>query len=96
MDRCCSSGIRIKNAANVAKHGISFVAAANVFDDPRHIELDSTKPEHGESRSKAIGMVGPKLFAVVYTDRGDVRRIMSARRARANEQRQYDQSQEGG
>lgn len=85
-----------KNEASLVKHGISFVAAANVFDDPRHIELDSTRPEHGELCGKTIGMVGSKLFAVVYTDRGDVRRIISARSARANEQREYDQGEEGG
>ncbi len=84
-----------KNEANVAKHGMSFVAAVKVFDDPGRIELDSSKPEYGETRNKTIGMVGSKLFTVVHTDRGEVRRIISARRARANEQRQYDQSQEG-
>lgn len=85
-----------KNEANFAKHGISFVAAASVFDDPNHIELDSSKLEHDEVRNKAIGVVGSKLFTVIYTDRGDIRRIISARRSRTNERRQYDQGQEGG
>lgn len=85
-----------KSEANLVIHGISFLAAANMFDDPRHIELDSSKPELGRLRDKTIGVVGSTLFAVVYTDRGDVRRIISARRVRANEQREYDQGEEGG
>lgn len=83
-----------KDEANLAKHGISFVAAARVFDDPSHVELDSSKPEHGELRNKAIGVVGSKLFTVIYTDRGEVRRIISARRSRTNEKRQVDQGEE--
>lgn len=85
-----------KNESNLAKHGISFVAAAGVFDDPMRIELDSSKPEYGESRNKAIGMMESKHFTVMYTDRGEVRRIISARRSRTNERRQYDLGDKGG
>jgi uncharacterized protein len=81
-----------KDAANEAKHGISFVRAATVFDDPHHLEEDTTKPEFGEQRSKAIGMVGQYLVTVIYTDRQDKRRIISARRARNDERARYDQS----
>ena len=80
-----------KNQINVAKHGMSFVAAVKVFDDSKRIELDSSNPEYGESRNKAIGIVESKHVTVIYTDRGDVRRIISARRSRADERRQYDQ-----
>lgn len=85
-----------KNESNLAKHGISFAAAARVFDDPHFIDMESSKLEHGESRSKAIGVVESQLFTVVYTDRGERRRIISARRSRVNERRQYDQGREGG
>jgi uncharacterized protein len=53
---------------------------------------DSTKPEHGEERSLAIGLVAGRLAAVVYTDRAERRRIISARSARKNERERYDQS----
>jgi uncharacterized DUF497 family protein len=81
-----------KEASNELKHSISFVDAATVFDDPYHLVENTTKPEHGEERRKAIGIVGEYLVAVIYTDRQDRRRIISARRARKNERRQYDQS----
>jgi len=80
-----------KERSNEQKHGISFTDAADVFDDPYHIEEDVTRPEHGERRFKAIGTVGAYVVAVIYTDRGDRRRIISARRAKRNERRQYHQ-----
>lgn len=81
-----------KAAANLTKHGISFVGALAVFDDPQHIEVDSTKPEYGEARHIAIGMMSDgRIIAVVFTDRDGVRRIISARTARNNERRKYNQ-----
>jgi len=81
-----------KEAANVAKHGITFTDATSVFDDPHVLTEDSTKPEYGEERSLAIGEVAGRLATVVYTDREQRRRIISARRARKNERERYDQS----
>jgi uncharacterized DUF497 family protein len=80
-----------KEATNVEKHGITFGDAATVFDDPFHLTEDSSKPEYGEERSIAIGLVAGRVVTVVYTDREEQRRIISARRSRANEQRRYDQ-----
>ena len=80
-----------KETSNLAKHGISFAQAIAVFDDEFHIELDSTKPEYGEIRSKAIGLIGPYLFALIYTRRGVSIRVISVRRARDDERRAYDQ-----
>ena len=81
-----------KNVANQKKHKISFIAAITVFDDPFVISEDSTRPEYGEIRNKAIGtMHDGRLVAVIYTDRGSRRRIISARKARDNERREYDQ-----
>lgn len=81
-----------KEAANVEKHGITFTDAATVFRDPHHLVEDSTKPEFGEDRSLAIGMVAGRLAAVIYTDRGPRRRIISARSVRKDERERYDQS----
>ena len=80
-----------KASTNEEKHGISFLDAVAVFDDPDHLEEDSTRPEHGEERRRAIGMMGSTVVTVVYTDRQERRRIISARRASRNEQRRYDQ-----
>ncbi len=82
----------VKDTANYAKHGITFLEASAVFLDPHSIEEDSTRPEFGEERRKAIGSVGGRVVALIYTLRNDRRRLISARRARPNERREYNQS----
>jgi uncharacterized DUF497 family protein len=79
-----------KAAFNVQKHRISFDDAITVFDDPHHYIVDVTKPGYGEARFIAIGaLIDGRMAAVVYTDR-QRRRIISARKVRKNEQREYD------
>lgn len=81
----------VKEAANRQKHGISFLDAMAVFDDPHRLEEDTTRPEHGEDRRKAIGRMGLVLVTVIFTDRQGRRRLISARRARRDERARYDQ-----
>jgi uncharacterized DUF497 family protein len=81
-----------KAAANLAKHGLSFEAASDVFFDPDHTELDASRTTDGEVRRKAFGMVDGRFIAVVYVVRGDVVRLISARRARPKEMRGGDRS----
>ncbi|HWU63457.1 MAG TPA: BrnT family toxin [Ensifer sp.] len=77
-----------KRISNIAKHGIDFPRAANALMQP-HIEKSSDK--HGEVRTLAVCSETGRLIAVVYTMRGDACRIISARAARKNEQKQYRQ-----
>ena len=79
-----------KSRSNLDKHGITFRRAIEVFDDPRAITIDVTKPEHGETRFKIVGLAGGAFITVIYMDRGPFRRIISARRSRRNERRDYD------
>jgi uncharacterized DUF497 family protein len=83
-----------KDAANEEIHGIALEDARSVFRDPQHLIEDSTRLEHGERRSKAIGRIGPLMVTVIFTDRAAVRRIISARRARRDERERYRQSAE--
>ena len=79
-----------KAEANLRKHRIDFQAAQRVFDDVfAHLEYDASE-DHGEDRWIAIGLVCGLLIAVVYTERGDRIRIISARKANSYEQRKYD------
>ena len=80
-----------KNELNIDKHRISFQDAISVFNDPRRLERHTTRPERGEQRTRVVGTVGPFVIAVICTMRGDRRRIISARRARTDERRAYDQ-----
>jgi len=78
-----------KNAANAAKHGVGFVIARNVFKDVFAVELVDDRQDYGEERYNIIGMVEGRMLLVVYTMRGEVIRIISARGATPHEQRRY-------
>lgn len=75
-----------KATANLARPGRpAFDYAARVFLDSSVVEFDTTRREDGEIRRKAVGLIDGKLFVVVFTDRGPVRRIISARRCNNKE-----------
>jgi uncharacterized DUF497 family protein len=81
-----------KNAANKQEHeGLSFEQAQYVFSDSERLErLDRSEGNiSGEERWQTLGMVGRVLF-VVYTERGENKRIISARLADKPERRSYN------
>jgi len=81
-----------KNVLNKQEHeGLGFEYAQYVFTDPERLErLDqSEKNTSGEERWQTLGMVGKVLF-VVYTERGENKRIISARIAEKHERRSYN------
>ncbi|MBM3570751.1 MAG: BrnT family toxin [Alphaproteobacteria bacterium] len=64
--------------------GFSFDDAARIFDGPIIVIVDD-RQDHGEARLIALGMTNQVVPAVVYTDRGNVRRDTSARRVSRRE-----------
>jgi uncharacterized DUF497 family protein len=78
-----------KAAANVAKHGVSFEAARDVFRDPFAVELQDDRFDYGEERFAVIGMARDRLLFVAYAMRLETIRIISARGAEPLEQRWY-------
>ncbi len=78
-----------KVAENYAKHGISFEAARAVFKDPFAIEQIDDREDYGEDRFILIGMASGHLLVIVHTMRGETIRLISARGAEPNEQREY-------
>ncbi len=79
-----------KNECNKKIHdGIGFEFAVRVFLDEKRIEkFDSEHSTTTEDRWNVIGMVEDILF-VVYTERGDKTRIISARKATKEETDEY-------
>jgi uncharacterized DUF497 family protein len=80
-----------KAAANLAKHGVDFVAARQVFDDAFNVERPDPDPD--EDRRLVIGMVNGRLLSIVYTERATRIRLISARKATSHERRYYYSSQ---
>src|SRR5262245_31142337 len=81
-----------KAEVNRRKHKISFRAASRVFDDPLVLIEQDLAADYGEDRFVAVGRVEGLLITVVFTERGERVRIISARKANSDEQRAYDHS----
>ncbi len=77
-----------KNSTNKKKHDISFETASYIFKDPHYIEMYDIDHSNEEDCFIAIGMVGNILF-VVFTERKERIRIISARSATEEERRLY-------
>lgn len=77
-----------KEELNIQKHHLSFSIAARVFQDPYRIEIWDQTHSLYEDRFNTIGSIGCVIF-VVYTERADSIRIISARRATAREKELY-------
>ena len=83
---------RRKASANLQIHKVSFEEAATAFADP--LSLTVGDPDHSDQEDRFIllGMsFRNRLLVVVHTERGNVIRIISARKATGRERLQYEQ-----
>ena len=77
-----------KAEKNLKKHKIAFEDAARVFlDDYRFDDYDELHSDF-EERIKTVGFVR-NVLTVIYTERDDRNRIISARRATKREEEKY-------
>lgn len=82
-----------KRSSVLERHGIDFEDAIRIFDG---LVWETPSPRTGEPRWLAVGVVNGIEIAVVYTVRGGRRRIITARRARTHERRNYHAHVTGG
>ena len=80
-----------KSRTNKTKHGIDFDTAKDLWNDSNRVEIHSSYPL--ENRSILIGKIGKKLWTAIFTQRGNVTRIISVRRARKQEVGLYGQKE---
>ena len=79
-----------KAASNLKKHGVSFADAEGVLSDPLAITVEDPDAA-GEPRFVAIGLgCAGELLVVVYTERANGFRLISARRATKKERKYYE------
>jgi len=77
-----------KDAINRAKHGISLGDAA-VLDWDTAVTWPDTRIDYGEARMSGLGYLGERLYSVAFVDRGDIRRVISLRKANKREFKDY-------
>jgi hypothetical protein len=78
-----------KSKGNRTKHGIDFVEAQVLWEDPDRL-LVSARTK-GEPRLMMIGMINGKHWSAIFTIREDSIRIISVRRSRTQEVEHYEE-----
>ena len=77
-----------KRRRNLRVHGIDFERAKEIWQGPV-LEVPSSQSRHGEERFLATGVSAGRFLTVIFTWRGNNRRIISARVARQHERENY-------
>ena len=73
------------------KHKVSFIEAVSVFGDPLAIYFDDEEHSTFEQRNKIIGISSQgKAIVVVYTERGNIIRIISSRLLTLKERKNFE------
>jgi uncharacterized protein len=78
----------VKDASNQAKHGVSLALAKELEWDAALVWVD-TRYDYGELRMIALAPEINVLYYMAFVDRGEVRRIISLRRANRREVKHY-------
>lgn len=83
-----------KEAENLKIGRLSFEKAALIFLDPHRLTIQDTRTDYGEERFITLGEIESRVHVVVYCERrGNIIRIISARKANRREQKRYENHQ---
>ena len=77
-----------KSPANKKKHGIDFIEAQALWDDPDLLEIPAKTTD--EPRYLVVGIISEKHWSGIITYRKDKIRIISVRRSRPEEVELYE------
>ena len=76
-----------KRRSNIAKHGIDFIRAKDIFDGRLRVDVDSSR--HSEQRVMSISVLDSVHVAAIWTERGNRIRFISVRDAHRSERTLY-------
>jgi uncharacterized DUF497 family protein len=82
-----------KDSSNLQKHGLSLALAVELEWDAALAWIDD-RQDYGEVRMIALAPRSAILYYVAFVDRGNVRRVISLRRANRREVKHYVKSSE--
>ncbi len=85
-----------KSEACFENRGFDFNYATRVFSDRNKISFRDRRRDYGEDRYQVLGMIEERVYVVVYTMRGSIFRIVSARKANLREVKRHDQNARQG
>ena len=79
---------RAKREATLSHRGLYMARADEVFAG-NTITVEDDRMEYGEKRFITVGLLERRMTVLVWTPRGEARRIISMRKANAREQKTY-------
>ncbi|QUD89209.1 BrnT family toxin [Phenylobacterium montanum] len=77
-----------KRAVTLKERGLDFEDATKVFAGV-HFEIEDDRQNYGETRWITVGRLGRAMVAIVWTPRGEARRIISMRKCNAKERKRF-------
>ena len=79
---------QFKHEQTLSQRGLDFSDAEEVFSG-KHYTAEDVRHEYGEPRFITAGLLKGRMVLVVWTPRGEVRRIISMRKANERETTLY-------
>ena len=80
-----------KRRSNLKKHGLDFVDAHLVYDEPGKLTYESRRDDEFRLMDLAFVPVKGAILSLVYVERDDCVRVISFRKASREERRAYEQ-----
>lgn len=80
-----------KSERNAQERGLPF-SMVDEFDWATALVAEDDRADYGEARMFALGFIGDRLHALVFTMRGEACRVISLRRANDREVAHYDEA----
>jgi hypothetical protein len=77
-----------KSERNIRERGLGFDMVADFDFKTASFTIDNRK-DYGEVRTRALGLIGDTLYALVFTMRGKSLRVISLRKANRKERSRY-------
>lgn len=77
-----------KRNKTLAERGLDFARADEVFAG-RHFTAEDVREDYSEPRRITVGKLDGRMVVLVWTPRGEIRRIISMRKANEREQARY-------
>lgn len=77
-----------KRQINAQKHFIDFADAVDIFQGDV-VTVEDDRFDYGEQRFITLGLLKGRVIAVTHTERGDITRLISARKATKYEETTY-------
>jgi uncharacterized DUF497 family protein len=80
-----------KSERNLRERGLGFEMVSDFDLNSATFRID-TRKDYGEVRTRALGLIGGTLYALVFTMRGSDLRVISLRKANRKERSQYEKA----